>query len=205
MGARVAIILACGVGLGSAAVVGCEAAFTAGSGGGATTDSTSSASSSSGAAMPCSLADPGACGAGAYCLVSGADCSGSTGHCVAFPPMSLEEAPLCGCDGVTYWNGAVASDQHAPIWYAGPCGNAAHTCTAHSCMGSSRAKCDLNVPDTQCSSSATPMGVCWVLPQFCPQKGAGGHACTAGSPCATVCSLIEAEAPWATPATACTP
>jgi hypothetical protein len=113
------------------------------------------------AAIPCtSKAD---C-AGWACDKKG--CDQPTGVCVPWPPFCLPNlAPVCGCDGVTYWNDCLRLQ--ADVTLAGP-----DQCRANACSCEVGADCD--VPYASCSHLLGPgemcrhgMGNCWVLPPQC--------------------------------------
>src|SRR5947209_8385454 len=58
---------------------------------------------------PCQVANNN-CPAGSYCL--SANCI--TGTCVV-APTSDQEAPVCGCDRLTYWNASIAAGNAASV------------------------------------------------------------------------------------------
>jgi hypothetical protein len=116
-------------------------------------------------ATPCtSKAD---CQPGWVCDKKGCDAS-AVGSCVPWPPFcDPMPKPVCGCDGVTYWNDCLRLNADNPTGVAGPdrCGNTACTCETGA---------DCNVPYASCSHLLPPgamcghgMGACWVLPPKC--------------------------------------
>lgn len=107
------------------------------------------------------------CQPGWVCDKKGCDAS-AVGSCVPWPPFcDPMPKPVCGCDGVTYWNDCLRLNQDNPTAVAGPdrCGNTACTCEVGA---------DCNVPYASCSHLLPPgamcghgMGACWVLPPKC--------------------------------------
>lgn len=95
-------------------------------------------------------------------------CDATLGECV---PRSIfcdsAPRPVCGCDGITYWNDCIRLQSENPIPSAGP-----DQCRATACTCEVGADC--NVPYASCSHLLPPgemcghgMGSCWVLPQQC--------------------------------------
>jgi hypothetical protein len=72
------------------------------------------------------------CGDGMYCNRSSATgCMPESmpGKCIAAPVRcSLDEAPVCGCDGQTYRNACLAMSQRVSIDHVGACQDSAVTC-----------------------------------------------------------------------------
>ncbi len=77
---------------------------------------------------------------------------------------SATYGPVCGCDGVTYWNELVAAQYSAPISHDEPCilGEAA-TCAGADCGGLTNSACIFagTTPDI-CMSAEK--GTCWRVP-----------------------------------------
>lgn len=132
-------------------------------------------------------------------------CDTPSGVCVPWPPACFPNYnPVCGCDGVTYWNDCLRLRSGARL--AGPDICRAGACTCE--VGS-----DCNVPYASCSHLLPPgetmcghgEGACWVLPPQCPpppqdaklwreckppdQGGMGG--------CLDMCSAIATEHSYA--------
>jgi len=138
----------------------------------------------------------GNCPAGQYCF--SASC-GVAGNCVV-ADTTAQQDPLCGCDRITYWNGAVAAATNASIRAAGACpanlSMACNTTLAGQCPAGSM--CNLEQENDQaCVANAT--GRCWTLPNNCPALPAGTlpntRRCVGGganTPCMSVCDLISA-------------
>lgn len=165
--------------------------------GDAGTDVDASSDGSPGDGGACDPTVRGSCGAAAYCAST--DCK--SGHCVARPSeSSTGEVPVCGCDGITYWNENIANARGMSAGAAGACAKGV------SCGGPGP---DVPCPDGfscnkpiagsgVCNMQSWP-GTCWALPKTCASAGIGidpnTRACNAKS-CATRCALIAAEAPY---------
>ena len=184
-----------------------EPSSTAAGGAATTTSSSASAGPGSGAAPSCTAEHPEVCGPGAYCLVP--SCTG-TGSCAAASEAASGYAPLCACDGVTYWNGLLAIAAKATIQRATACGGEGARCDAGSdtCSGlGARTFCNVAVDGgagcpLPTAPAQTPQGTCWALPD-CAGAPNTGYGCMDPGNCKTACALVEAQlAWWETP---CTP
>jgi hypothetical protein len=137
-----------------------------------------------------------------FCVKSSCNVSFG-GHCQSRPPLcGNERNPVCGCDGVIYWNdclrqqsGVAASTMGAcPQHFQVPCdgqGNPPCPIINGSCAklatGSS-GSCDPDLP-----------GACWVLPATCPEGGdAGAWFRCGGGPesCTDLCDAIKSGEPY---------
>lgn len=93
-------------------------------------------------------------------------CDAPTGVCVPWPVFCPPDpAPVCGCDGVTYWNDCIRLKSGARL-------EAFDQCRATACSCEVGADCP--VPYASCSHLLPPgemcghgMGACWVLPPQC--------------------------------------
>jgi hypothetical protein len=154
----------------------------------------------SGPPPPPRCASTGDCPAGTYC--DKVTCGDPSGTCL-LPPIECDdsEKPVCGCDGVTYFNqclrqrSSIASDTPDP-------------CRAPSCGGPSGRTCDEGAgqlcallggmgPD-HCSPMAE--GSCWVLPAQCPPANEATNfwdSCPPSSQhCVPTCDAIRAGGPY---------
>jgi hypothetical protein len=115
--------------------------------------------------MPCASLDD--CQPGWVCNKIGCDPT-LLGQCVPWPTFcDAAPKPVCGCDGVTYWNDCIRLQASAPTALSSPGQCQATACTCE--VGS-----DCNVPYASCSHLLPPgemcghgMGACWVLPSQC--------------------------------------
>lgn len=112
------------------------------------------------------------CGLSSYC--ERAACGDPTGVCQVIPTFCDDmRAPVCACDGVTFWNDCLRRSRGETASIPGICESGAaecggpmrKTCTL---LGASCAK--LVRPDARCDGPMQDMidGHCWVLPITCP-------------------------------------
>jgi hypothetical protein len=130
------------------------------------------------------------CGAGFYC-------DGCAGTCVAEPAAGAEEqakAPVCGCDGATYWNASIAASHKVGVKSAGACASGG-TCGGFGGQGCAAGLyCNYSVEPNVCQI-ADGAGQCWAMPATCkPEAGIGpqARACGAQS-CAYECDLVKQQ------------
>ena len=121
-----------------------------------------------------------------------------TGVCMTVPNEGNTRGPVCGCDGLTYWNTSVAAHRGMSVKTTGVCTSSV-TCggiAAIDCPGN--AFCNYEADISYCSIS-DPGGNCWVMPSTCPTPGIGfgprTRACGAPT-CGYECQLIKAQTPF---------
>jgi hypothetical protein len=128
------------------------------------------------------------------------DCEATTGFCVP-PPACFrgDLRPVCGCDGITYWNDCIRVQAHARPAVRDQCFATALPCGVGS---------DCNTAGSGLVASCSHLlmcgpgvGSCWVLPAKCDPTldPKSWRECTPpGSPpgpCRDTCSAIETERP----------
>jgi hypothetical protein len=128
-------------------------------------------------------------------------CDAEIGVCEPLPVIECESepAPVCGCDGVTYWNDCIRRlFVEAQVDAIGECRATACTCE----IGS-----DCDVPYASCSHLLSNgdmcghgMGACWVLPPRCkpaPEGSKQWRQCIGPGlppgPCVDTCEAIATE------------
>jgi hypothetical protein len=175
-------------------LVGCGAPFSspegaggAGGGGGVTV----TGSTSTGASLDCDANH--ACGQGYFCFDAACGLQGAgTGTCQPVETTEAKAAPVCGCDGVTYWNSRLGAASPHSIRADGACpaGEGTKGCsTSGGCAAEAGERCAY-ARDT--CSSALGAGTCWVVPASCSETKVVAKRCEGGSQssCAKLCDLI---------------
>ncbi len=121
------------------------------------------------------------------------------GACVAVGTTEASNKdPVCGCDGITYWNASVAANHGMSVASVGVCGNGGAVCGGFigaGCPGA--AECNHQVPGVSGCGISDSQGACWMLPKTCPQVivGASSRICNAVT-CKDECSAIRDGQPW---------
>lgn len=105
------------------------------------------------------------CGPGWACERDG--CNVPTGECVPFDAFcSPDPAPVCGCNGISYWNDCLRINAGAQLAGPGQCKGNACRCEVGADCGVPNASCShLLPPGAMCGHG---QGACWVLPAGCP-------------------------------------
>ncbi|MBN9165923.1 MAG: hypothetical protein J0I07_33550, partial [Myxococcales bacterium] len=133
------------------------------------------------------------CGPGMYCAAK--NCK--QGTCVAVGTNeSSNRNPVCGCDGVTYWNESVAAKNGMSIAKGGACGNDGAICNGIvPCPNGS--KCNRRLQGADGCLGGNAQGSCWMTPSTCPGVlvGTKSRACGALT-CNDECNLIKAGSTW---------
>lgn len=128
----------------------------------------------------------------------------STGTCKPRPTAATLQDPVCGCDGVTYWNASYAQSLGRSITATkGACSTGAATCGGlgvKKCPNTGD-KCIMSYDSVGSCAISDPMGVCWSVPTgaTCPAVlfndrsvcGSGGFG-----KCISTCDAIKNGAPF---------
>lgn len=152
-----------------------------------------SGSDASDAATPCNGSVVGQCGSGFYCKATAC----GLGTCAPAPAETSVRNPICGCDGVTYWNESVAQNHGVSTQTTGEC-KAGKTCGGIANLKCpTGANCNFKVASAGACGIADASGDCWGLPAQCPQIVIGPQTRACGkNVCAEECSLIKGGSVW---------
>ena len=134
------------------------------------------------------------CGAGTYC--DAPTCGAGT--CKVTPASSSTYAPVCGCDGVTYWNADHAASMGASTKSgSGVCTGTTVACggfAARPCPSPKTQTCIYDLTGFGTCSVADVGGTCWSIPAGASCPGAGltqYHTCPASSGCVDQCNALK--------------
>ena len=118
-----------------------------------------------GGAAPRPCIGKGDCGPGWACQRGG--CDTPLGECVPFDHFcSPDPVPVCGCNGVTYWNDCLRINAGAQLAGPGPCKANACSCEVSSDCGVPYASCSHLLPPGETCGHG--IGTCWMVPFGCP-------------------------------------
>jgi hypothetical protein len=155
-------------------------------------------------AGPKSCTGTSQCKSDEFC--SKAACVNLLGECKPRPKAcAATESPVCGCDGVNYWNDCLRQQIGSPSSTGGACLTPA-TCGGLASLPCpvGRARCaHLLTAELQCGV-ADAFGACWVIPEQCPQivVGANQRACSGSTDrCISKCEAIKTEHDYFTDST----
>jgi hypothetical protein len=144
----------------------------------------------------------GECAASEFCAKS--SCLAVTGTCEPRPTTcTATESPVCGCDGISYWNDCLRQQY-------GIASSTLFTCSStdpntQSCGGfanlqcpNPNAVCAYMFPGKLTCQISDPLGKCWVMPAQCPSivVGASWRDCNGSNTCVSVCNAILSEQPY---------
>lgn len=150
------------------------------------------------APVPTACTATSGCTSTEYC--DGAACG--AGVCRPRPPTSPTFDPVCGCDGITYWNQEVARAAGRSVVSVGSCAGTAVTCSSFGSCAAPANKCV--VERTSCSGFEST-GRCWSIPgdRVCPAGSKTVRTCgfTGGGTCLTRCEAILGGGSFAPDAT----
>ena len=139
--------------------------------------------------------DATVCGVGRFCDAPAC----GPGRCVALGATSAqtpEKAPVCGCDGLTYWNASVALSNGASVRATGACPTpiSCGGLSASPCPGT--AVCRMQLSNVSQCQQSDRSGECWLLPSDC------GHATSVNTrrcgeaTCTDECTLTSLHQAW---------
>ena len=143
------------------------------------------------------------CGSDAFCARP--TCDAKRGVCERRPTFcDGSPAPVCGCDGVTYWNDCLRKVRGQRAAASGECvvgrGTVCGGPTSRSCPPGSM--CARIAPPSSVGQSCPPdlPGVCWVTPAVCPPSSGVDRFVKCGPPgpsppCADLCEAIRSGRP----------
>lgn len=147
------------------------------------------------------------CARGTYCEKP--ECDAPVGMCLPFPTVCpADEAPVCGCDGVTYFNDCLRRAAGAGAAHAGECVREALGCGDVDGECPAGAVCSLLTGGDERECTGAFRGRCWVIPPACPPPSAtdrwrpclpippmGPEPPPPPPPCIDTCSAIRSGAP----------
>ncbi|MGZ3447955.1 MAG: hypothetical protein ACXVEF_00060 [Polyangiales bacterium] len=135
------------------------------------------------------------CAVGTFCFKVGCTVKGT---CGPLPSGISNYGPVCGCDGVTYWNSFHAATFSVGVHNDGPCtGPDRKTCSAPGeCPEFTNSECVFSLGDKASCSVAAPIGTCWRTPtgKICPVGKSGPPVSTCDGTCKTECDAIKLKA-----------
>jgi hypothetical protein len=139
----------------------------------------------------------GDCASNYYCKYSG--CGVTTGVCAPLSPLpGPYYNPVCGCDGVTYWNKEHAYTNSVAIAHEDPCTpteRKACTGAGTTCGGFIDSNCVVQLSEASACAIGTPTGGCWRMPTgtLCGSAGGPPTLPCSGSTCRSQCEAIRAK------------
>jgi hypothetical protein len=160
--------------------------------------------------------DPRRCATASDCSASSFcerhDCADPVGTCEARPVVCDDDArPVCGCDGITYWNDCLRRAAGITAKVDGECTTSAQTCGHDGPPGPGPMPpintCPANTFCARLLPPAPPLdpcppdapGTCWALPAVCSGGRPGPDRWTPCAPgmgaCVTTCDAIRTGLP----------
>jgi len=153
-------------------------------------------SDDAGALVPTRCVKSSDCGEGSYCEKG--TCDAPAGTCrTPEEDCGNEEAVVCGCDGVTYFNECLRKQASIEGSTAGPCtipncGGSFPQCTSPTVCFQVVA---MGQPCAPSPNASPPVGTCWFLPADCPQPSATSQywddCAPDGARCEETCPAIK--------------
>ncbi len=144
------------------------------------------------------------CDVAEYCEMP--DCGGAVGVC-RVPPIlcNAEASPVCGCDGVTYFNDCWRQKLRVPAKTA----DDACLVDAQRCGAGAAAPCPAGAFCAKLFTSTAGAGIfslggfselpgsCWVVPPDCGPELGGDRWVSSAEDCTDLCSAVRSEVPHA--------
>ncbi|MFT3838445.1 MAG: hypothetical protein QM723_15815 [Myxococcaceae bacterium] len=108
-------------------------------------------------------------------------------------PGNDQYQPVCGCNGVTYWNDCLRRLDGANLRADEQC-EAAKSCNnAIDCSPGPFAAC-ARVSQLSCPSTGAT-GTCWAVPPHCPQGQSTSVQVCSSNACTDLCGAIKSQEP----------
>jgi hypothetical protein len=128
------------------------------------------------------------CPFGQYCEDNTCGKTMGAGTCKSKISNKIGDMPVCGCDGLTYWNGAMAAGRGMPTQHNVACpGDVDIACSdVTPCPGGNNIYCH----KAEKGCAAVIDGACWVLPGDCNLTTSKVETCPAKD-CVNECDLIK--------------
>jgi hypothetical protein len=151
-----------------------------------------------GSGMACQWsADSNPCGDGFYCNAT--DCV--SGTCEAIVKTDdVAQAPVCGCDGVNYWNANTAAAYGMAVEANGECSQPTTCAPSDATPCPSTRQFCAQLVSNQAACVVDPSlasGVCWGMPEMCPPTvSTPWRPCNStlpNEPCVGECEAIKAK------------
>ncbi len=136
------------------------------------------------------------CNGGLYCDAGGC----GAGTCQSVLNTAAQQPdydPVCGCDGIHYFNPTIAQSRGAAISHPGVCNNAEQlACDKVSAPCGAGLSCSVEVNTVGMCAPTLTAGVCWGVPVACGAAQPMARGCLAPGACANKCALIRGQNPW---------
>ncbi|MBW2453209.1 MAG: hypothetical protein JRI68_01810 [Deltaproteobacteria bacterium] len=188
---------------GGATSSGSGGATSTSGGGGTSTSSSGGGSGGSGGAggagmgvgAPCTWGGS-PCDQDLYCLAMGCG-DGTCQPVVSETGQQQDLTPVCGCDGITYFNTSIAASFGMAVAHGEACTNSEWVlCHKDNSPCPAGYFCSRRVASVAgCILSPNQDGQCWAVQATCDPNGPKDNAC-GNSLCYPICELIKTENGW---------